>query len=204
MARQFIYDIRSQDIEQHLLKGERAEPTGDVASDSFRDIPSGQGRKEQITGIGGQLWKPRAGNAGYEFMPVTLNGVALWNPIIRASGRKTVVETPMVDRGGSVKEIISLDDYVISIRGTIKRQDGYWPDAEIAELLDVWRLNEAIPIESALTGRLLNGNEYVVITHLDFPDRQGFVESIDYSIECVSDIPFMIELNENSEYYGNV
>lgn len=155
-------------------------------------------QKNQSTGLGDRLWYlPGFDINGYQFMPVKLGGIQLWNPVIRAVGRKTVVETPMVERIGSVKEIISLDDYVINIRGVIKRTDGLWPDDELAELIELWKRNEAIPIQSALTGRLLNGNEYVVLTNLTLPDKPGFVESLEYEIECVSDIPFVLELDEN-------
>ncbi|MEG0499905.1 MAG: DUF6046 domain-containing protein, partial [Rikenellaceae bacterium] len=36
------------------------------------------------------------------------------NAIISCTGKKTIVETPMVGRKGAVKELINVDDYEIS------------------------------------------------------------------------------------------
>lgn len=166
-----LYGVKSEDLEQGLAKSER-----------------------NLTALGGQLY--RSVGSTYEFMPVRLGGLQLWNPIIRAVCRKTVVETPLVERNGSVKEIVSTDDWVINIKGTIKLSGGGWPDQALEDLLAMFYRNEAVSIESALTARLLNGNEYVVLTNLSLPDKQGKEQSIDYEIECVSDIAFELELND--------
>lgn len=142
--------------------------------------------------LGDEVFKMKEGV--WQFMPVSLGGIDLWNPIIRIQGRKTVVETQMVERAGSVKEIISLDDYVINIRGLIKRVDGSWPDRELAELEALWTRNEAIPIRSAITAILMNGNEYVVLTNLNLPERPGHTELIAYEMEMVSDTQFELEI----------
>lgn len=153
-------------------------------------------KREQSLSVGGELWR-QLPNGVYEFMPIVLGGVQLWGPQIRIVGRKTIIETPLVERKGSVKEIISTDDYIISIRGTIKRQDGLWPEEELARLIELYERNEALEIESAITNRILNGDEYVVITNLQLPGKPGFTESIDFEIECVVDIPFELELDED-------
>lgn len=150
--------------------------------------------RDKRTALGGELYRTIPG--GYEFMPVSLGGLQLWAPVIRAVCRKTVVETPLVERDGSVKEIISTDDWIINIRGVIKRSDGEWPDAELEQLLDIYRRNEAVSIQSALTNRLLNGAEYVVITNLSLPERQGYTQSVEYQIECVADKPFELVIDE--------
>lgn len=156
---------------------------------------------DQVVNQGVNVWRKRgrAGEnaTGYEFMPCSIGGVVLWNPIMRCSSRKTVIDTPLVERRGAVKEIVSTDDYVITIRGTIKRPDGYWPADEIEALNEMYLRNEALPILSPRTAILLNGNEYVVITNIDFPEKPGFTESVDWMIECTSDIPFSLELDEN-------
>lgn len=166
-----------------------------IRSDDLKKQIASNERRSQTPALGGTLWREKDGI--YEFMPVKLGGVQLWGPQIRITGRKTIVETQLVERGGSVKEIISTDDYIINIRGVIKTTDGLWPDEELNILLELYRKNEAVPIESAKTASVLNGNEYVVITNLSLPGNPGFVESIRYEIECVSDTPFTLELNDN-------
>lgn len=166
-----------------------------VDAEKYNDVPDIKGKKAQVSSLGKALWNSK--NGKWEFMPVTLGGVELWNPIIRITARKTVVETPMVEQEGSVKEIISLDDYIINIRGIIKTADGTWPNDEIAALAELWKRKEAIPIFNAKTAHFLNGNENVVITNLTIPESPGKTESEAYEIECVSDIAFSLELDEN-------
>lgn len=161
-----------------------------------KDIPPASNKKGQASQVGGTLWQQGV-NGIYQFMPVILGGVPLWAPQIRLTGRKTIVETQLVERKGSVKEIISTDDYIINIRGIIKRQDGLWPEQELAQLISLYERNEAVEIESAITNRVLNGIEYVVITNIQLPGKPGFVESIPYEIECVVDIPFVLELDQD-------
>lgn len=164
------------------------------------DLKSGVRRVNkhvQSSSLEVKVWRERNNpkeQGGWQFMPVVLGGVQLWEPVIRLVARKTVVETPLVERDGSVKEIISMDDYIINIRGIIKNNTGLWPDEEIGMLAELYRRNEAIPIISALTSHFLNGNEYAVITNLNIPETPGYVESVRYEIECVSDIPFELEL----------
>lgn len=148
--------------------------------------------KDQQTHNGKSLW--RKVDDGYEFMPVKIGELDLWNPVIRVTARKTIVETPLVEREGSVKEIISLDDYIINIRGIIKNKTGLWPADEVKQLFDLWKQNKALPIQSAITAIALSGNENVVITNLSLPEQQGKVESVAYEIECVSDQSFTLEI----------
>lgn len=164
-----LYGVRPEELKEGLPQNQRQQ--NGIGEDLYRDM--------------GSVW---------QFMPVQLGGVQLWHPVMRATGRKTIVETPLVERGGSVKEIIAIDDWAISIRGTIKNQKGQWPYDELQQLLDLYQRNEAVSIVSALTSRLLNGNEYVVIKNLDLPDNPGFEESVFYEMECVADMPFELEL----------
>lgn len=199
----FVFDVQPKDLEPHILRSEGGEPAKDFQPEDIKDrLPNAQERKKQATALGDKIWLEQ--NSGYQFMPVALDGIQLWHPRIRVTAKKNIVETHLVERNGSVKEIVSTEDFVINIQGTIKRTDGLWPDEELGQLIEIWKKNEAIPIKSAITGRLLNGHEEVVIKSIDLPDRPGFVESIDYAIECISDIPFLLELNEDSPDYGNL
>lgn len=160
-----------------------------VKAESF-----GLQKDERRTALGDRLF--RKAPHGYFFMPVNLGGIELWNPIMRMTTRKTVIETPMVERPGSVKEIISPDDWIINIRGIIKRPDGIWPDAELDDLNSMWLRNEAIPINSVMTSIFMNGEENVVITNLSIPDRPGQTEAVVYELEMTSDIKFDLEIDE--------
>lgn len=119
------------------IPGNEAATYGFNSKNLENRIPDGSSRREQRTALSDRLWlDPQTGEAGYQFMPVAIGGIQLWNPIIRLAARKLVVDTPMVEMDGSVKEIISIDDYIINIRGTIKNTDGLWPDDDVAALKD--------------------------------------------------------------------
>ena len=160
--------------------------------EGLQDVPKANDKSIATTETGASLWKS-AGN-GYVFMPCTLGGIELWNPIMRVTGRKTIIETSLVERKGSVKEIINQDDYVINIRGVIKTTDGSWPDKEVKMLKELFERNESLDIISALTAIMLEGNEHVVITNLTLPEQQGRTESVIYELELTSDQAFELEL----------
>lgn len=124
------------------------------------------------------------------YMPVMLGGVDLWNPIMRVIGRKTIVETKLTERPGSVKEIINRDDYILNIKGWIKRKDGNWPEDEVRALNQLFQRNESLDIDSALTCILLEGQDNMaVIKSLDFPESYSET-AITYEMELVTDISF--------------
>jgi hypothetical protein len=162
-----------------------------LKANDFKDVPDVSGKHAQVSKTSHSLWK-QTGNK-WEFMPVTLAGIALWNPKMRITARKVMVETPMVERDGSVKEMIALDDYIINIRGVIKAQSQY-PIDELEELAKMWKNKAVLPIESAKTAIFLSGQENVVITNMTLPEVNGKTESQEYEIECVSDIAFELEL----------
>lgn len=184
----FVFDIPA---EMQALYGVRA--------DQF------ELKRQALSKTGSEFWKQDSDGRWY-FMPVVLGGVPLWNPIMRVTGRKTVVETPLTERPGSVKEIISLDDYVINIRGLIKRSvvdskgviksgDEQWPEEEVRQLKALYERNEAVDIESVMTNILLNGrDESVVITNLTFPEKRG-QSVVAYELEMVTDTSFDLEID---------
>lgn len=127
------------------------------------------------------------------YMPVKLGGVELWNPVMRAIARKTIVETKLTERNGSVKEIISQDDYVLNIKGWIKKTDNVWPEEEVRQLNELFRRNEALEIDSALTCILLEGqDEMAVIKSLSFPTVKGET-AVMYELELITDVGFDLE-----------
>lgn len=171
-------------------------PAKPLNLEDFDTIP----KNERRSALGNRLYK--RGTTGYCFMPVKLGGVELPNPIIRLTGRKEIEETTLVERGGSVKEIISLSDYVINIKGIIKNTDGTWPDAQLSEINDLWQQNAALKIDSVLTSIFMNGNEYAVLKSLQIPDTAGSPQISRYEMELVSDTQFTLEIPEDETNYG--
>lgn len=128
-------------------------------------------------------------------MPVRLNGVELPLPVIRISGRKNIVETSLVNRQGTVKELISSDDYRISIRGICLGDGSNWPEEQITMLEELFKLNQSVKISNVLTDIFLvrpdrSGSDSVVITDLTIMETKGFKGVVPYSMELVSDAEF--------------
>lgn len=134
------------------------------------------------------------------YMPVLLGGVELPHPVISVHGRKNIVETPLVQRRGKVKELINTDDYVISIRGLIFNNTDEFPEKEVRDLKDLFELPESLVMESAITDIFLlqpdrKGYDKVVIKSFSFPEMRGIMNVRPYELELVSDEDFtLIEL----------
>ncbi len=142
-----------------------------------------------------QAVNPLTGKA--YFMPIRLGGVLLPNePTIVITGRKNILETPLVGstRKGTVKELISIEDYDITIRGiaiNLKSKLVY-PEDEVKGLNDLFNLNESLSIECALTN--LFGIYRLVIKQVSFPEMRGVQHAQAFEFNCVSDEDFILEL----------
>ena len=105
-------------------------------------------------------------------MPVELNGIEIPNAVISIRGKKTIVETPMVGRKGTVKELISVDDYEIRIAGVALDND--FPDRQISELNELYNVKE----------------DKVVIKSMDFAEMRGCETAQVFTMELVTDRSF--------------
>lgn len=128
------------------------------------------------------------------FMPVALNGYQLpLEPVISISGKKTIIETPLTGntRRGTVKEIITTDDYEVKIRGIIINETANdYPYTEVAKLRELFEKNEALTIVNALTNLFEIKN--IVIKSLDLPEMVGVQNAQAYTLSCVSDEDFLL------------
>jgi hypothetical protein len=134
------------------------------------------------------------------FMPITLEdktsrkSLQLENTIISVRQKKTIVETSLVNRQGTVKEIISMDDWEIDIKGIIVSPDkvyyNAYPDGAVKDLKDMYKLGNALDIHNALTAICLQDGELVVIKELNFPEMRGVENAQGFELKCVSDLKF--------------
>ncbi|MCM1031861.1 MAG: DUF6046 domain-containing protein [Oscillibacter sp.] len=130
----------------------------------------------------------------YYFMPVTFvhNGKEYEIPcaLVSITGRKNIIETPLVGRQGSVKELISLEDYRISITGAIVGENEEWPEEGIEAIQELYGINEAIELKCALTDIFLSESDKVVISELNLPSS-GQTEHVQVvEITCITDRAF--------------
>ncbi len=128
------------------------------------------------------------------FMPVTLGSVELPNPVIRITNRKTIVETALVGRVGTVKELIGQEDYKINIKGIIITENNNYPEEQIQKIHALYKQNKSLTINSALTNIILTNEMSVVITDLTWPEVSGVQNVKTYEMNLLSDIPFNLIL----------
>jgi len=131
------------------------------------------------------------------FMPVQLGGVLLPNePTINLSKRKRIAETSLIGsrRKGTVKELISSEDWQITIRGIAVNAAStlYYPEDQVAQLKELDAREEALDIKCALTSLL--GIYRVVIYQISFPEMIGIQHAQAYELKCVSDEDFILEI----------
>ena len=124
----------------------------------------------------------------YEFMPVTLGGVKLPNAVVSLTGRKTIVETSLVGRRGTMKELVGLGDYEIRLSGAAFGSD--WPEGAISSLKSVFAENKAVELKCALTDIFLDESTDVVVKRLELPESCGYENVQRYVIDVVTDSGF--------------
>lgn len=132
------------------------------------------------------------------FMPVKLGGVVLQSePTVLISSSKTIVKTALAgsSRRGTVKELISVEDYELILTGVVfsEQNKKAYPEDRVKELNDLYNRNESLPIECALTSLL--GIYRVVIERMELPDMIGYQNAQAYRFNCVSDEDFEIEID---------
>ena len=144
---------------------------------------------QEFTQKGSRLFKKDALGRWY-FMPVHIGDVEIPQAVLSITGKKNIVETSMIGRGGTVKELISIDDYRITIGLYIQSSDGRYPEEQINEIQELWEINEAIGIHSALTDIIFYPDNKIVITSISYPSTPGVEDAQVVKLECVTDAPF--------------
>lgn len=159
------------------------------------DYPGDVHTQKKHSDLGSVLRKKDAQGQWY-FMPVVLEhkGTEYEIPIavVSISGKKTIVETPMVGRKGTVKELISVDDYEINIAGMLHDSD--FPESQIAEMNALFNINESVALKCALTDIFLEEEDKVVIKSMDFAEMKGMETTQIVTLSLITDRSFELIL----------
>ena len=130
-----------------------------------------------------------------------------WNlpyPVISITSRKTIIETPLTERRGTVKELINIQDYEIIIKGFIISTSNEFPENDVTTLRTIYEQNTPVSIQCPLTDIFLlrpdrSGSDLVVIRELKFPVITGVKNIRPYELRMVSDEPFnLIKIDSGS------
>ncbi len=129
------------------------------------------------------------------FMPIQLNGKWLPNsPMMTLTAEKRIKNTSIAGGNGSIKELISIDDYKINIKGfAINKEENDYPYEEVELLKDLFELNKSLPILNDLCQIFEINN--VVVTSLELPEMRG--QSVQpFIMNLISDDDFDVIINE--------
>ena len=121
-----------------------------------------------------------------------LKYVELPHPVLAISSSKNIVKTQLTERRGTVKELINVDDYKISIKGFAIAKTNEFPEDVITTLRELYEQNVVIGISNAITDIFLlrpdrKGSDKVVITDFRLPQVVGVKNVRPYELELLSD-----------------
>jgi hypothetical protein len=138
------------------------------------------------------------------FLPVFLNGYLLPFAVISMKWKKTIVSTALPERGGTVNELVSIDDYAFNIKGILVNEDDNFPEEQITDLHEIFKINASVTLRSVLTDLVLTGQSdanksdpeghKVIIREVSWPTVTGIEHAKPFEIELTSDMIFDLEL----------
>jgi hypothetical protein len=139
-------------------------------------------------------------NGNEMFLPIWLikpdqSEILLQNTVSSFNNRKNIVETPLVNGLGTVKEQISITDWDINVKGLIVSTDRDYPDREVQELKQLYDMEVTLGIRNARSSIVLENQEQVIIKSLVFPEIKGMMHIQAFEMELVSDIPFKLTID---------
>lgn len=161
----------------------------DVQQISFDMQSAGERR---LTSNKGQLFYAEDAVGREFFLPVWIDGYMIPFAVIGITCKKTVVSTPMPERGGSVSELISIDDYIINIKGMCVSENDEYPDGDIDSLFKLFEKNKTLKIRSVLTDIFLAGSSehMCIVRELKLPAIAGVEHVKPFELDLTSDMIF--------------
>ncbi len=115
-------------------------------------------------------------------------------PMIDCRLAKNIVRTSLLKRMGTVKELISADDWQVTIRGFLVDSDDRYPINQVRELRQWFELEESLKVTSEILNEM--GIYNLVLQELDLPDPENYSNFQAFTLSCLSDEPVELELND--------
>lgn len=132
------------------------------------------------------------------FMPTWLSTSAqgterflLQNAVMTITNRKKIVTTELINRGGTVKEEISIGDWELTVKGLIVGKT--YPEKEVQTLIDMYKKHQPLWINNARTSMCMTDGERVVMTDMSLPALSGYENVQPYEVKLLSDVEFELE-----------
>ena len=110
----------------------------------------------------------------------------------------TVVSTPVVERKGTVNEIVNIDDYKITVRGFFIGKNRTVPEDQIRALIDIKESTMSPTMHGGYPEMFLDESCNVVFTELEFPEVQGQTPWVrPFTFTCKSDFIKDLEFSDS-------
>ena len=124
---------------------------------------------------------------------VSFNAVDLYTALISVSQNKQIVKTQIQGRDGTIKEYVGLDDYTVSIQGTLTTYNGQIPTDS---LMNLKRMLDA-PVSIVITCPFLNqlGIQEMVIESYELPQQAGGYSYQSFTITGISEYPATLRVS---------
>lgn len=129
-------------------------------------------------------------------------------PVLTIQGSINVVETVVAGLDGSVKEIASVNDYAVNIKGflvsdgfTEINQDGLryrlnpseFPEKELRQLRRFFEAKKAVKVAESRLLSFFNIKK-ILIKSISLPELEGYAFAIPFELEAVSDTEYTLIL----------
>ena len=170
-------------------------PVSMITRPKAKAFDKGEFAEKETQSVNGAPLRKYKGGV-YYFMPVVIaHSGAKWefdNAVVSVTGKKSIIETPLIGRQGSVKELINIQDYEIKLVVLLSGDD--YPEREVMDTVKLWEVNENVKMECSITDYFLKDEDRVVIKHIDFPAMEGEEDSQAIVMTLASDQNFELEL----------
>jgi hypothetical protein len=195
----FPYFFRTQNAVEKALFGRNK---GESEEYNFNYFDRGE---DANSCLGVPFYAPN-NNGKKMFLPIWLikpdgGKILLQNTVSSLTNKKTIVETPLVNRQGTVKEEVSVCDWEMNVKGiAVGATPDQYPETEVLELINLYKMGVSLGIQNVRTAmafygeggnhKLGIGDETVVIKDLRLPEIQGRKHCQAFEMNLVSDLAF--------------
>lgn len=129
---------------------------------------------------------------------VSYPGMTLMDCIVDITSNKTIVSTPIAGRKGTVKELISIGDYTVTIKGLLVSESrNIAPQVLIKQIKSLFEVPAAIDVQAKIFEWV--GIYKLALESLSLPKLQGVVNAQPFEISAISDLPVELVLNEEQD-----
>ena len=168
-------------------------------AETYEGMAEAPALRTEMTAGGTPIRRQDATTGRWYFMPVSvkcsLGNIELPCAAISISGEKRIVQTALTGRRGTVNELVNVDSYKVSITAALIGEDGNYPEQAVQQMREMWELNEAVMLISALTDLVVGRDDKFVFDKIEFPTMGGteHVQIVKFTAHTDAAVELIIE-----------